>query len=164
MCKRNRNANKESLKPHRIPNPKTHWCFYENRMLKNGKFANWNELQNRKTENSSLPPPCICLFIRLITPPAKQIFNFLIKVVATNKQSEHREIPFFFSRFCESSWVLFLLWDISVFLKGSWVFQPLNFKTRSDVWESWISTKLYLFSIPVLTKGTRPIFYWVILT
>ena len=99
MCKRNRNANKESLKPHRIPNPKTHWCFYENQMLKNGKFANWNELQNRKTENSSLPPPCICLFIRLITPPAKQIFNFLIKVVATNKQSEHREIPFFFPDF-----------------------------------------------------------------
>ena len=58
-CKRNRSANRESLKPHRIPNPKTHWCFYENQMLKNGKFANCNERQNRKTEkfNPPSPPP-----------------------------------------------------------------------------------------------------------
>ena len=116
-------------------------------MRKTEKFANCNERQNRKIQ-SPLP---VHLFIRLITPPAEQIFHFLIEVFATNKHSEHREIPFYFL-FCESSRVLFLLWDISVFLKGSWVFQPLNFKTRYDVWESWISTKLYLFSIPVLTK------------
>ena len=161
-CKRNRSANRESLKPHRIPNPKTHWCFLRKLNAQKRKICKlqWTpEPKNRKIQ-SPLP---VHLFIKLITPPAEQIFHFLIEVFATNKHSEYREIPFYFL-FCESSRVLFLLWDILVFLKGSWVFQPLNFKTRSDVWESWLSTKLYLFSIPVLTKGTRPIFYWVILT
>ena len=88
-------------------------------MLKNGKFANCNERQNRKTEKFNPPSPPPHAFVYQIDYSTRGAnISFLIEVFATNKHSEHREIPFYFS-FCEASRVLFLLWDISVFLKGS---------------------------------------------
>ena len=99
MCKRNRNANKESLKPHEYQIRKPIGVFTKIKCLKTENLQTGMNAKTEKPKIPVFPPPCICLFIRLITPPAKQIFNFLIKVVATNKQSEHREIPFFFPDF-----------------------------------------------------------------